>query len=140
MNLKHVFLGCIGLAALLACGGGSSGVGETPLPAPHITSFTGRPSMILSGSSSTLNALFEQGAGSLDHGLGSLTSGVDVGTGPLTNTTTYSVTTAVTLYAYVHGCPGYLDSSVGSAAYTITSSLDSGASGNVKFEGNSGIN
>jgi Chitobiase/beta-hexosaminidase C-terminal domain len=39
---------------------------------------------------------------------------------PTTNTATYSVTTAVTLYAYVHGCPGYVDSTVSSAAYTIS--------------------
>jgi hypothetical protein len=39
---------------------------------------------------------------------------------PTTNQTTYSVTTAVTLYAYVHGCPGYTDSAVGSAVYTIS--------------------
>jgi hypothetical protein len=40
---------------------------------------------------------------------------------PTTNQTTYSVTTAVTLYAYVHGCPGYTDSAVASASYTIAS-------------------
>ena len=44
----------------------------------------------------------------------------DTNSTPTTNQTTYSVTTAVTLYAYVHGCPGHLDSSVSSAAYTIT--------------------
>jgi hypothetical protein len=44
----------------------------------------------------------------------------DTSSTPTTNQTTYSVTTAVTLYAYVHGCPGYTDSSVASAAYTIS--------------------
>ena len=39
---------------------------------------------------------------------------------PTVNTNTYSVTSAVTVYSYVHGCPGYLDSAIGSAAYTIT--------------------
>lgn len=38
---------------------------------------------------------------------------------PTANQSTYSVTTAVTLYAYVHGCPGYQDSSIGNASYTI---------------------
>lgn len=38
---------------------------------------------------------------------------------PTVNTSTYSVTTAVTLYSYVHGCPGYTDSAVASASYTI---------------------
>ncbi len=39
---------------------------------------------------------------------------------PTTNQTTYSVTTAVTLYAYVHGCPSYTDSTISSASYTIS--------------------
>ena len=38
---------------------------------------------------------------------------------PTTAQTTYSVTTAVTLYAQVRGCSGYNDSAVASAAYTI---------------------
>jgi hypothetical protein len=41
------------------------------------------------------------------------------GNPPTVNETTYSVTTAITLYAYVHGCPGYSDSSVSSATFTI---------------------
>jgi hypothetical protein len=46
----------------------------------------------------------------------------DTSNPPTTNQTTYTVTTAVTLYAYVHGCPGYTDSSVSSASYTISGS------------------
>ena len=46
---------------------------------------------------------------------------LDTSNPPTTKQTTYSVTTAVTLYSYVHGCPGYADSSVSSAAYTIVS-------------------
>ena len=38
---------------------------------------------------------------------------------PTTAQTTYSVTTAVTLYAQVRGCSGYNNSAVASAAYTI---------------------
>jgi hypothetical protein len=44
----------------------------------------------------------------------------DTNSTPTTHQTTYSVTTAVTLHAYVHGCPSYADSSISSAAYTIT--------------------
>ena len=43
----------------------------------------------------------------------------DTSSTPTTNQTTYSVTTAATLHAYVHGCPSYADSSISSAAYTI---------------------
>ncbi len=38
---------------------------------------------------------------------------------PVTNQTTLSVATSETVYAYVHGCPGFTDSSISSAAYTI---------------------
>jgi len=44
----------------------------------------------------------------------------DTNSSPTTKQTTYSVTTAVTLYAQIRGCPGFLNSSVSSAAYTIT--------------------
>ncbi len=47
----------------------------------------------------------------------------DTNSTPTTNQTTYSVTTAVTLYAYVHGCPGYTDSTISSASYTIAVSI-----------------
>jgi hypothetical protein len=43
----------------------------------------------------------------------------DTNNPPTTQQTTYSVTTGVTLYAYVHGCPGYTDSSISSATYII---------------------
>jgi hypothetical protein len=42
----------------------------------------------------------------------------DTNSAPTTNQTTYSVTTTVTLYAYVHGCPGYNDSSITSAVFS----------------------
>jgi hypothetical protein len=44
----------------------------------------------------------------------------DTSNPPLTNQTTFSVTVSETVYAYVHNCPGFTDSSVDSAAYTIT--------------------
>ena len=39
---------------------------------------------------------------------------------PVTNQTTYTVTVGITLYAYVHLCPGYGDSTISSAIYTIS--------------------
>lgn len=44
----------------------------------------------------------------------------DASNPPTTNQTTYSVTTAVTLYADVHGCSGFKDSGIASAPYTIS--------------------
>ena len=44
----------------------------------------------------------------------------DTSNPPTTQQDTYSVTTAVTLYAQVRGCPGYNNSTTASASYTIT--------------------
>ena len=38
---------------------------------------------------------------------------------PVTKQNTLSVAASETVYAYVHGCPGYVDSSIASAAYVI---------------------
>jgi hypothetical protein len=54
---------------------------------------------------------------------------------PTTNQTTYTVTAGVTLYAYVHGCPGYADSGIGSAVYSITASPTSTVTGAASFSG-----
>ena len=44
----------------------------------------------------------------------------DTSATPTTLQNTFSVTTAETVYAQVRGCPGFGDSAVGSAAYTIS--------------------
>ena len=60
---------------------------------PVIVSFIASPSTISAGSSTTLTAIFKNATGSsVDHGIGSVTSGNGVGTGPLTTTTTYKLT------------------------------------------------
>lgn len=62
-------------------------------PGPIIISFSASPATISVGSSTTLTAVFSNAVGSsVDHGIGSLTSGNGVGTGPLTTTTTYKLT------------------------------------------------
>lgn len=47
----------------------------------------------------------------------------DTNNPPTTQQTTFSVTTAETLYAQVIGCPSYADSNIASAAYTIAPPL-----------------
>ena len=60
---------------------------------PVIVSFIASPSTISAGSSTTLTAIFKNATGSsVDHGIGSVTSGNGVGTGALTTTTTYKLT------------------------------------------------
>jgi hypothetical protein len=64
----------------------------TVVPAPAITSFTASPGSVAAGNGSQLTAVFTGGTGALDHGLGSITSGVPVATGNLAATTTYGLT------------------------------------------------
>jgi hypothetical protein len=50
-----------------------------------------------------------------------------------------TVSASETVYAYVHGCPGYSDSSIASAAYTIDAaaiigSMSGAISGNVPIQ------
>ena len=63
----------------------------TVLSTPTISSFTAS-GPIASGSAATLTANFAGGTGSLDHGLGVVTSGSPVSTGTLTTSTTYTLT------------------------------------------------
>jgi len=63
----------------------------TVVAAPVITSFTATPTTIVSGSSTTLTPVFSNGTGSVDHGVGAVTSGTGVTVSP-TTTTTYTLT------------------------------------------------
>jgi hypothetical protein len=55
----------------------------TVAPLPSILSFTASPASISAGQSATLTAVFINGAGSIDNGIGPVTVGVGVSTGPL---------------------------------------------------------
>jgi hypothetical protein len=59
---------------------------------PAITSFTAASSLVTVGTGTTLTAVFSGGAGSVDHGIGPVTSGVAVATGPLAADTTFTLT------------------------------------------------
>src|SRR6266550_1103788 len=58
---------------------------------PTISSFTAAPTSISSGTSTTLIAVFSGGTGTIDHGVGTVTSGTPVVDFP-TATTTYTLT------------------------------------------------
>lgn len=81
------------LLVLLACGGGGGGTATPPAPpsAPVISSFTAARTPITAGTSTTLTAVFSNGSGSIDHGVGAVTSGQAVAASP-TTTTTYLLT------------------------------------------------
>lgn len=86
-----------GLGALLACAwfaACTSGGGDAApaVRAPAITAFTATQASIPYGGSTTLTPVFANGTGSIDQGLGTVTSGVAVSTGALTATRTYTLT------------------------------------------------
>ncbi|MEI6471987.1 MAG: beta-propeller fold lactonase family protein [Holophagaceae bacterium] len=86
-----VFLGVgvLGLLASLACGGGGSAA--VPPPTPVITSFGAAKTPITTGTTTTLTAVFSNGTGVIDKGVGTITSGTPVTVAP-TADTTYTLT------------------------------------------------
>ena len=118
-------LSCIILAASLACGGG--GGSNNPGPAaPTISSFSAGQTLLTAGSATTLTA---GGTGTLDQGLGAVTTGVPVPTGILLANTTFTLTvtnaagTSVTLQVLVQAVPAPTISS-----FTNSSPILSGTS------------
>jgi endonuclease G len=81
------FLSASAIFGLLACGGTT---GPAPTP-PSITRFTVSPSTVTTGGSATLAAVFANGSGSIDQGIGAVPSGVGVSTGALSSTRTYTL-------------------------------------------------
>ncbi|MFA6033895.1 MAG: DUF1566 domain-containing protein [Myxococcota bacterium] len=61
------------------------------IPAPAVTSFSTAKSIITSGKSTTLVAVFSGGSGSIDHGVGNIESSTPVQVSP-TASTTYTLT------------------------------------------------
>jgi hypothetical protein len=82
----------LALASTLACGGGSgSGSSSTAAAAAAITSFSAAQPNLAPGQSTTLTAVFSGGAGTVDQGVGAVTSGAPVTVSP-GGTTTYTLT------------------------------------------------
>jgi len=97
----------------------------TVVPPPAITSFSAAPQAVLSGGSSLLSAVFS-GSGSIDHGIGPVTSGQPVGTGAMQTSTTYTLTVTnaasdtVTATTTVTTGPAAAITGFGAARSTIT--------------------
>lgn len=81
------------LIGLVACGGGGGGSegGNTTVPTVSITSFTAANDRVAAGGSTVLTAEFVNGTGSIDNGIGTVTSGTPVAV-TLSNTTIYTLT------------------------------------------------
>ena len=62
------------------------------VPVPSVASFTAAQNTVTSGAIAVLTPVFGGGTGTIDHGIGAVTSGQAVSTGALTATTTYTLT------------------------------------------------
>jgi len=67
-------------------------VAITVVPAPILTSFAASQSVIGTGGSVMLTAVFSGGTALVDNGIGAITSGTAISTGILTASTTYTIT------------------------------------------------
>jgi hypothetical protein len=70
----------------------SAQVKVTVVPPPAIARFDADPVMIDSGGGTTLTGVFSGGDGTVDHGVGGLTSNTGKSIGPITASTTYTLT------------------------------------------------
>ncbi|MGC4063410.1 MAG: hypothetical protein QM784_01900 [Polyangiaceae bacterium] len=77
-------------------GGGSASGGATSSSnsAPSITSFTAQYNKVCTGSVAILRAEFSNGNGTIDNGIGAITSGTTKTSGPITTNTTFKLTVA----------------------------------------------
>lgn len=78
------------LAALAACGGKTAPPAPPP-PPPTIISFQAAKSLVTMGKETTLTALYSDGKGVVDPGVGAIPAGFPVSTGPLTANTTFTL-------------------------------------------------
>jgi hypothetical protein len=62
------------------------------VPLPSIVGFSASPTVVSSGGSATLTASFLGGTGTVDQGVGAVSSGIGTSTGPISATTTYTLT------------------------------------------------
>jgi hypothetical protein len=77
---------------LLACGGGSTEANQQPPAAPVIVTFTAGQNPITVGTSTLLTSTFTGGTGVIDHGVGTITSGIPISSGPVATDTTFLLT------------------------------------------------
>ena len=93
MTLKAI-TALLMLAGLVGCGGNSStstSTSDTSPLSPEISSFTASATTITEGGSVTLVAVFSNGSGSIDNGVGAVNSGASTTVSP-TATTTFILT------------------------------------------------
>jgi len=138
--------GCARIAALLAClillacAGGAAQSNQQPPAAPVIVTFSAAQNQVPAGASTLLTATFTGGTGVIDHGVGSVSSGVPISSGDLTAATTFLLTVSgdggtltQTLTVGITYAPALLITAPGSviagqAGYAASAPLKVGAS------------
>ena len=111
---------------LAGCGGGGGSTpSPTPTPAPIITAFTAASDSVPAGSSTTLTAVFANGTGLIDHGVGAVTSNIPVHVSPTVDTdyiltVTGASGTAIAAQVIVRVIPSPVITSFSAAGSPIT--------------------
>jgi hypothetical protein len=82
--------------ALLAAACSSGSDGKDPAPAPTITTFVAADDALTTGGATTLTAVFANGTGTIDRGVGAAASGAAISTGTLTVTNADGVSVTAT--------------------------------------------
>jgi len=77
---------------LLACGGSTTQSNQQLPAAPQITTFTAAQNPVTAGAGTQLTAAFTGGTGLIDHGVGTVSSSVPIGTGAVAADTTFTLT------------------------------------------------
>jgi len=84
-------LACLLLLASCACGG-STQSHHVPPAAPVISEFQVDPDPLTAGTSGTLTAIFSGGTGTIDQGVGPVSSGIPIATSTLLRDTSFTLT------------------------------------------------
>ena len=90
-RLPWTWMACLLLVAACACGG-STQSHYVPPAAPAISEFQVAPDPLTAGTAGTLMAVFSGGTGTVDQGVGPVTSGMPIGTGTLIQDTRFTLT------------------------------------------------
>ncbi len=88
--LKPILVAWVALG--MGCGGGSTQSHHVPPPAPSITAFSAEKELVTVDSATKLTATFLNGLGTIDKGVGAVSSGVPISTGPLSAETVFTLT------------------------------------------------
>jgi hypothetical protein len=100
----------------------------TPAPSPSISAFTPANSPITAGQSALVTAIFSNGSGTVDNGIGPVASGVPFSTGMLQTTTTFTLTVTSSVGSASQKATVTVVADPTEPVVTVASALTAGAS------------